>query len=55
MVTRTSNDKYARIDRQAKVSTKEKRRLNVECDELWSFVDNKGNKQARLVSNGQRN
>lgn len=25
--------------------TQKKGRLTIECDELWSFVDNKGNKQ----------
>lgn len=39
------NAKYASVDRQVEVSAKEKSRLNLECDELWSFVDHKGNKQ----------
>jgi len=39
------NAKYASVERQVKVSAKEKIRLNLECDELWSFVDHKGNKQ----------
>jgi IS1 family transposase/transposase-like protein len=39
------NNKFASIDRHIEVTPKEKKRLNVECDELWSFVDNKGNKQ----------
>jgi len=38
------NAKYASVERQVKVSAK-KIRLNLECDELWSFVDHKGNKQ----------
>jgi hypothetical protein len=29
------NDKYAQVERQIKVSDKEKRRLTVECDELF--------------------
>jgi len=37
------NAKYASVERQVKVSAK-KIRLNLECDELWSFVDHKGNK-----------
>jgi len=39
------NAKYASVERQVKVSAKRKIRLNLECDELWSFVDHKGNKQ----------
>jgi len=40
---------YASVERQVKVSAKEKIRLNLECDELWSFVDHKGNKQVWLA------
>ncbi|MEG4342263.1 IS1 family transposase [Microcoleus sp. A003_D6] len=39
------NNKYASIERTVKVKHKKKFRLNVECDELWSFVDCKQNKQ----------
>jgi insertion element IS1 protein InsB len=39
------NNKYASIERTVKVKPKKKVRLNVECDELWSFVDCKENKQ----------
>ena len=39
------NAKYASVERQVKVSPKKKGKLEVECDELWSFVDHKGNKQ----------
>lgn len=39
------NAKYAATDRNIKVSPKTKGKLDVECDELWSFVDYKGNKQ----------
>lgn len=39
------NNKYASIERVVKVKPKKKIRLNVECDELWSFVDSKQNKQ----------
>lgn len=39
------NNKYASIERTVKVKPKKKVRLNVECDELWSFVDGKQNKQ----------
>ncbi len=39
------NKKYQRIEKKAKVCPKEKRRLTIECDEMWSFVQNKKNKQ----------
>jgi IS1 family transposase/transposase-like protein len=39
------NNKYASIERTVKVKPKKKVRLNVECDELWSFVGCKENKQ----------
>jgi insertion element IS1 protein InsB len=39
------NNKYASIERLVKVKPKKKVRLNVECDELWSFVDYRQNKQ----------
>lgn len=39
------NDKYARLPQQAKISAKPKEKLVLECDEAWSFVDNKGNQQ----------
>ena len=39
------NNKYAKIPREVKVSEKSKGKLTVEIDELWSFVDHKGNKQ----------
>ena len=38
------NAKYQRVLRQAKVKAK-KSRLTLECDQAWSFVGNKGNKQ----------
>ncbi|WP_422614090.1 IS1 family transposase [Chroogloeocystis siderophila] len=38
------NQKYAQVPRSVPVAAK-KRRLTIQCDELWSFVDNKGNKQ----------
>ncbi|MBU1430194.1 IS1 family transposase [Myxococcota bacterium] len=38
------NNLYAFISMIANVSTKEIRRLNVQCDEMWSFVNDKGNK-----------
>jgi len=39
------NDKYAQVPHQINVSAKPKGKLNIECDEAWSFVDHKGNKQ----------
>jgi IS1 family transposase/transposase-like protein len=39
------NNKYSSIERIVKVKPKKKVRLNVECDELWSFVDCRQNKQ----------
>jgi insertion element IS1 protein InsB len=38
------NRKYESIPRQVNVSSK-KRRLTIQCDEMWSFVGDKGNKQ----------
>jgi insertion element IS1 protein InsB len=39
------NRKYESIPRQVNVSSKKKGRLTIQCDEMWSFVGNKGNKQ----------
>lgn len=39
------NTKYAQVPRLIDVSEKTKGKLIVEIDELWSFVDQKGNKQ----------
>ncbi len=39
------NEKYENIHRHVVVSTKSKGRLTIECDELWSFVGNKDNRQ----------
>jgi insertion element IS1 protein InsB len=36
---------YQVVPQQVKVQPKAKRRLEVQMDELWSFVDDKGNKQ----------
>ena len=38
------NNKFALVPRQIKVSDKPRGKLIIECDELWSFVDNKDNK-----------
>ena len=38
------NDKYENIPKKVNVKKKTKGRLTLECDELWSFVNNKGNK-----------
>ena len=39
------NDCYASVTKAVKVVPKAKGKLIVQMDELWSFVDNKGNKQ----------
>ena len=39
------NNKYAQIPQQVKASEKPKGKLEIECDEAWSFVGNKGKKQ----------
>ncbi len=39
------NRKYEAVPRQVEVSSKEKGPLTIQCDEMWSFVSNKGNKQ----------
>ncbi len=39
------NGKYAAVPRQVKIQPKPKKRLTVQMDELWSFVDDKGKEQ----------
>jgi insertion element IS1 protein InsB len=39
------NKKYESIPQQVNVTPKEKGTLTIQCDEMWSFVGNKGNKQ----------
>ena len=39
------NQKYPQVSQEVQVRPKPKRRLTVQMDELWSFVDNKGDKQ----------
>jgi len=39
------NDRYAQVPRQVTLSGGRTGPLVLECDELWSFVGNKGNKQ----------
>ena len=39
------NHKYENVPQQVEVEPKPKRRLTIQMDELWSFVDDKGNKQ----------
>jgi hypothetical protein len=39
------NEKYALVPREISVTAKKKGKLTIQCDELWSFVDHKGNKQ----------
>jgi transposase-like protein len=40
-----ANDGYEAVPKTADVVSKAKGKLKVQMDELWSFVDNKGNKQ----------
>ena len=37
------NNKFTQVPRKIKVSDKPRGKLTIECDELWSFVDNKDN------------
>ena len=39
------NDKYEAVPQETIVKTKKKGHLTAECDEMWSFVGNKKNKQ----------
>lgn len=39
------NAHYAKVPQQVQVQPKARRRLTVQMDELWSFVDDKGNEQ----------
>lgn len=39
------NKKYEEIPRKVEVSKKSKGRLTIECDEVWSYIGNKKNKQ----------
>ena len=38
------NEKYKKTPQRVTISKKTKRRLTIECDEAWSFVQNKGDK-----------
>ncbi|MCC3421791.1 MAG: IS1 family transposase, partial [Microcoleus sp. PH2017_07_MST_O_A] len=40
-VQRYVNSQAAAVKKQVEVTPKEKKRLNVQMDELWSFVDSK--------------
>ena len=44
-VQRYVNAASVAVKKQVEVSAKPKKRLSVQMDELWSFVDNKGNQQ----------
>ncbi|MGD1929532.1 MAG: IS1 family transposase [Leptolyngbyaceae cyanobacterium] len=39
------NARYAEVPRQVHISAKKKHKLTLQADEMWSFVDHKGNKQ----------
>jgi hypothetical protein len=38
------NEKSGKVPRPVQVTPQKKGRLTIHCDELWSLVDNKGNK-----------
>jgi hypothetical protein len=44
-VQRYVNRKAHRVSRQMEVTQKSKKRLTLQMDQLWSFVDGKGNEQ----------
>ncbi|MDD1422787.1 IS1 family transposase, partial [Dolichospermum sp. ST_sed1] len=39
------NKKYESVPKQVNVSNKKKGRITIQCDEMWSFVGDKSNKQ----------
>ena len=39
------NNKYAEVSRSIKCTKKKAGKLTIQCDEMWSFVGNKNNKQ----------
>ncbi|AFY84057.1 hypothetical protein Oscil6304_4541 [Oscillatoria acuminata PCC 6304] len=39
------NAKYAEVSRELEVSAKSLGKLSIQCDELWSYVQNKENQQ----------
>ena len=39
------NNKYAEVLRSIKCTKKKAGKLTIQCDEMWSFVGNKNNKQ----------
>ena len=39
------NKKYEDVPKYVQIEEKQKGQLTIECDEMWSFVGNKGNKQ----------
>ena len=39
------NNKYAEVSRSIKYTKKKAGQLTIQCDEMWSFVGNKNNKQ----------
>ena len=44
-VQRYVNSQATAVKKQVEVTAKQKKPLSVQMDELWSFVDNKGNQQ----------
>jgi insertion element IS1 protein InsB len=39
------NKKLGAVKREVEVKSKKKEKLTIQCDEMWSFVSNKDNKQ----------
>jgi hypothetical protein len=48
------NQKYQQVSQEVQVRPKPKRRLTVQMDELWSFVDWHWGQAVGVVSNGRR-
>ena len=48
------NEKYESIPKEVKVTSKKKGHLTIQCDELWSFVGNKDNKQWVWLAQDQK-
>jgi IS1 family transposase/transposase-like protein len=44
------NKKLGAVNRKVEVKSKKKGKLIIQCDEMWSFVGNKGNKQWILLA-----
>ena len=45
MLIKNVNKKLGAVKREVEVKPKKKGKLRIKCDEMWSFVGDKGNKQ----------